>query len=335
MNFRAPAYPNHRVIHLAAAAMLAAYAFPAFAQTAGPSAGTSNPPADPKAIPAKTAPPPSDSKPAPLPLHQYGGSGGIVTTLSAYIVNPPRDGEPVGRPSVGMSYLYLGHNMNLEAATITESPYKRIELGYGWDRLGLGDLPSAVGAPIHEVQLHNANARFQLIEENEFNQKWLPAITFGVHYKYNDGITTLNKDLGGAISNVAGVTKDNGTDFTLYASKLITQLPVPVLVEAGGRETQAVWDGFGGFTNRYNLEFEGNIAVFLAPNLILAGEYKQQPRDYSPIGSVYSKEDDWYTVDAAYIVNKNWTVALAYGHFGNVLNHQSNAVWGITTKWEF
>ena len=83
-------------------------------------------------------------KPAPLPLHQIEGSGGIFSTLSAYIVNPPRDGEPVGRPSVGFAYVNLGSEKDLEALTITESPFKRLELGYGWDHLGLGDLPLAL-----------------------------------------------------------------------------------------------------------------------------------------------------------------------------------------------
>ena len=32
-------------------------------------------------------------KPPPLPLHQIEGNGGIFSTLSAYLVNPPRDGE--------------------------------------------------------------------------------------------------------------------------------------------------------------------------------------------------------------------------------------------------
>ena len=32
-------------------------------------------------------------KPPPLPLHQIEGNGGIFATLSAYIVNPPRNGE--------------------------------------------------------------------------------------------------------------------------------------------------------------------------------------------------------------------------------------------------
>ena len=47
------------------------------------------------------------------------------------------------------------------------------------------------------------------------------------------------------------------------------------------------------------------------------------------------KEGDWWTVDAAYVVNKHLTLAVGYGHFGNVLNHDDDGVWGLTTKWEF
>jgi hypothetical protein len=56
-----------------------------------------------------------DDKGAPLPLHQIEGNGGIFATLSAYIVNPPRNGEPIGRPSVGFAYVNLGSDKNLEA----------------------------------------------------------------------------------------------------------------------------------------------------------------------------------------------------------------------------
>ena len=210
-------------------------------------------------------------KPAPLPLHQIEGSGGIFSTLSAYIVNPPRDGELVGRPSVGFAYVNLGHEVKLEALTLTESPHKRLELGYGWNHLGLGDLPRALGSGYlgpDDVQLHNFNARFQIIKEGEFDQKWLPALTAGVHYKYNDSIRDIDKAVGGALT-AHGISGDTGADFTLYASNLVRV------------------------------------------------------------------EDDWWTLDAAYVVNKHLTLAVGYGHFGNVLNHEANGVWGITTKWEF
>jgi hypothetical protein len=301
-----------------------------------------NPPPAQAQVVSTNQPAVQAEKGAPLPLHQIEGNGGIFATLSAYIVNPPRDGEAIGRPSVGFSHVSLGYDKNLEALTITESPLKRLELGYGWDHLGLGDLPQALrkvpglgNYQKDEVQLHNFNARYQILKEGEFDQKWLPAVTAGVHYKYNDGISEVNQQAGGALANVAHIPNHDGTDFTLYASKLFTQLPRPVLLEVGGRATEAVWDGLGGFTDSYNFVLEGNVVVFITDKLALAAEYKQQPTDYKPIGDLVRVEDDWWTLDAAYVVNKHLTLAVGYGHFGNVLNHESDGVWGITTKWEF
>ena len=297
------------------------------------------------AAPANATPAAKSEKPPPLPLHQIEGNGGIFATLSAYIVNPPRNGEPIGRPSVGFAYVNLGHEVNLEALTLTESPFSRLELGYGWDHLGLGDLPLAlrnfglVNYRQDEVQLHNFNARFQILKEGEFDQKWIPALTAGVHYKYNDGIEEVRDevqhDAGVDVLGHAGISRKQGVDYTLYASKLFTQLPRPVLLELGGRATEGVWEGLGGFTDSYNFVFEGNAVVFVTSNIALAAEYKQQPRDYQPIGSLVRTEGDWWTIDAADVVNNHLTLAVGYGHFGNVLNHQANGVWGITTKWEF
>ena len=40
----------------------------------------------------------------------------------------------------------------------------------------------------------------QILKEGEFDQKWLPALTAGVHYKYNDGISEVNNEVGGALA---------------------------------------------------------------------------------------------------------------------------------------
>ncbi len=288
--------------------------------------------------------PAAAEKPTPLPLHQIEGNGGIFATLSAYIVNPPRNGEPVGRPSVGFAYVDLGHGQDLEALTLTESPLSRLELGYGFNNFNLGNLPLAVkqatGMNLNEssVELHNFNARFQILKEGEFDQKWIPALTFGAHYKYNDSYNDVNSQLSGTLKAI-GVSQNDGVDFTLYASKLFTQLPRPVLLEAGGRATEGVWNGLLGFTDSYNFLFEGNAVVFVTSNLALAAEYKQMATDYKTVAvgntSLIGKASDWWTIDAAYVVNKHLTLAVGYGHFGTVLNNTADGVWGVTTKWEF
>ena len=293
---------------------------------------------------ASPAAPATADKPAPLPLHQIEGNGGIFATLSAYIVNPPRNGEPVGRPSVGFAYVDLGHGQDLEALTLTESPLSRLELGYGYNNFNLGNLPltvkQATGLNLNEssVELHNFNARFQILKEGEFDQKWLPALTAGVHYKYNATYNDVNSQLDGTLKAI-GVSQNDGVDFTLYASKMFTQLPRPVLLELGGRATEGVWNGLLGFTDSYNFLFEGNVVVFVTSNLALAAEYKQMATDYKTVSaggtSLIGKASDWWTIDAAYVVNKHLTFAVGYGYFGTVLNNQADGVWGITTKWEF
>jgi hypothetical protein len=290
------------------------------------------------------APAAKAEKPPPLPLHQIEGSGGVFSTLSAYLVNPPRDGEPIGRPAVGFSFVDLGYGRELYSITATETPWKRLELGFGYENFNLGDLPNDIqhqtGLIVSDqsVSMLNANARLQILKENEFDQKWIPALTFGAHYKYNSTINNIDSDLHGTLTSV-GIKNNDGVDFTLYASKLLTFLPRPVLLEAGGRATKGVWTGLAGFTEDYSFLFEGNIGVFVTDNLILAAEYRQMPNNYQPIvvngQTLVGKSSDWWTLDAAYIINKHWTVALGYGHFGQVLNHQANGTWGITTKYEF
>ena len=275
-------------------------------------------------------------KPPPLPLHEIEGNGGVFSTFSAYLVSPPRNGEPVGRPSVGFGYINIGHGRDLVALTLTETPWKRLELGFGYDLLNLGDLPTAVAAQAYisdTLALYNANARLQILQEGEFGQKWLPAITAGIHYKYNDGVSRINNQLGGALDAI-GLSNNEGLDFTLYGSKMLTFLPRPVLVNLGGRATKSAEIGLLGFTDRYSFVLEASVVVLVTDRFMLAAEYKQQPGEFTPTPLI-GKPSDWWTIDAGYVVNPHMTVAVGYGHFGTVANHTANGVWGITTKWEF
>jgi len=277
-------------------------------------------------------------KPMPLPLHEIEGNGGVFSTLSAYLVNPPRNGEPLGRPSIGFGYIDLGYGRDLVALTVTETPWKRLELGFGYDYLNVGDLPTAIAAQRgpqidDNLGLYNANARLEILREGEFGQKWLPAITAGIHYKYNDGINNINSQLHGGLSAI-GLSDNQGVDFTLFGSKLLTFLPRPVLVNLGGRATKSVEIGLLGFTDEYSFVFEGSVVVLLTEQLMVAAEYKQQPSGFTQTPLI-GAPGDWWTVDAGYVITPHMTVAAGFGHFGTVANHTANSVWGLTTKYEF
>ena len=108
----------------------------------------------------------------PLPFHTVEGYGGGAITPMAYLVNPGAEGTVWGKPAVAFSSVVLGHK-NLQALTITETVFGRLELGYGVDRLGLGTLPddiedaTTVDIGKDEVWLHNFNARYLLLKAGE------------------------------------------------------------------------------------------------------------------------------------------------------------------------
>lgn len=278
---------------------------------------------------------------APLPLHSIEGYSGIFSTSSAYIAHPTakKKGETPG-PSVGLSYVGLGHNRNLSALTITEAIGSRAEVGYGLDHLTLGDLPDAIRAATEvsigksAVNLHNLNARYQILQESAAGKPFRPAVTIGLHYKTNSDIVSINDDLHGALQ-ANGAAHKSGVDVTLYATKLDASSGTPILYNLGLRSTKAAHLGLLGFTNERKTVVEGSVEAFVKPNVIVGGEYRQKPNSYTAIPGLVEKEQDWFTVVAAYIINDSATVSGGYGHFGSVLNHDANASWGLAVKNEF
>ena len=281
-----------------------------------------------------------EEKPAlPLPLHTVEGTGGILTTQAAYLVNPAVGDAVFGLPSFGVTHLQIGHGRRLEAVTITETLWDRVELGYAYTYLDLGDLARDVRRSIgirmgdHSSTVHNFNARLALLKEGT-GHAWVPAITAGVSYKYNEDIDNMDEDLGGALRTLK-IDSDYGLDFTLYATKMITALPRPVLLSAGVRSTEAAHLGLLGFTEGRSTVLEGNVVVLATSRLALAAEYRQKPHRHRKLGNLIEREDDWWTLAACYIISENLTVTGGYGHFGHLLNHNANGVWGLKFKWEF
>ena len=275
----------------------------------------------------------------PLPLHTIEGTSGVFITDTAYLANPPEGDSPVGKPSFSFSGVRLGHK-NLWAAGVTTNFFKRVELGYSFMRLGLGDWPSdvrrATTLPCRSsVGMHTLSARAMLVEEGGFGLKWTPAVTAGARYKHNEDIWDIDDDLVGTCGNI-GIRDNDGFEGTLTASKMFVGiLPKPFILSAGARLTDAAQIGLLGFTRHYHLVFEGNAIFFVTDRLLVAGEYRQKPDELDRCLDLVGAEHDWWTVAAAYVVNDHMTVSGGYGHFGNILNHEANAVWALQAKWEF
>ncbi len=276
----------------------------------------------------------------PLPLHGIEGYGGIAITYSAYLTNPAPDGKIFGLPSVGAGVLSTTGGRILGFTTATETIGNRLEFGYGLNALSLNDLPDLVedntGLNIDNnvVYLHNFNARLALLHEGEFNQSWLPAVTIGAHYKYNSTINDINEDLNGTMTSI-GIEDNDGIDYTLYATKMITFLPRPLLLNFGVRNSEAAHIGLLGFTGDRKFLLEGNAVLFITDRLALGAEYRQQPDSYDSIDGLIANQEDWWSVVAAYVVNDNLTISGGYFNLGDVLDEDNSNAFAIKMKWEF
>jgi len=295
----------------------------------------------------RTAPKPQEASEGPcLPLHSIEGSGGVFSTMTAYLTNPAPAGQVWGKPSVGFTYVDLNHGKHLTAFTITETIGDRIELGYAYNTLDVGDFYqealnlTGINIPNHSVRLQHFNTRILLIKEGGHGLSWLPAVTFGAHFKKNeeyDGINTALFDMPKRV----GVRNDMGWDFTLVGSKMITAFPRPVIISAGLRSTEASHIGLLGFTNERKIVAEGSVCALLTDQIVFAAEYRQKPDEldvepiFGPLSHLLEDEDDWWVLALGYLVNSDMSIAAGYGHFGHVLNHTSNRGFGVSMKYEF
>jgi len=118
----------------------------------------------------------------PLPLHNVEGNSGVLITSTAYMANPPEEGEMFGKPSFSTTTVF-GKEKDLQSFAVTENLWGKIELGYAYERFGLGDWGTDVkqnaGVRINNhLGLHNFNIRTMVVEEGSYDCLWMPAIAF-------------------------------------------------------------------------------------------------------------------------------------------------------------
>jgi hypothetical protein len=279
----------------------------------------------------------------PLPTHQVEGNSGVFITPTAYFANPAGPDKVFGLPSISGTYAYIGEK-DFEAFVITENLWGRVELGYGLERMGLGEWPGlvedATGLRVQDdAYLHNFNARVLAIKEGAFDNAWVPAVSAGAHLKYQQDFDDINEQLAGTC-DALGADHDTGIEFTVTATKTFAKLlPMPLIVSAGLRNGDAVHTGLLGFAGERRTTFEGSLIYFLTSKLLIATEYRQKPDliDKCTVGGteLVKAENDWWDICLGYIVNNHITVAGGYANFGNILNDREDNVWAIQVKYEF
>ncbi|HNS22407.1 MAG TPA: DUF3034 family protein [Sedimentisphaerales bacterium] len=275
----------------------------------------------------------------PLPTHQVEGNSGVFITPTAYFANPAEEGQAFGLPSISGTYAYIGQK-DFEAFVITENLWGRIELGYGLERIGLGDWPDDVKAAMDmsvqdDAYLHNFNARLLAVKEGSWGCSWMPAVSVGAHYKWNQDHEDIDDQLDGTC-DALGSDHDSGIEFTLTATKTIAKLlPRPLIVSAGLRNGDAIHTGLLGFAGERRTTVEGSVICLLTDKVLIAGEYRQKSDLCKHAGDLVRGEDDWWDICLGYIVDDHITVAGGYANFGDILNHKEDNVWAIQVKYEF
>lgn len=282
-----------------------------------------------EAAPAKKGP--------PLPIHTIEGTGGAAITQMAYLVNPGPEGTAIGLPSLSYTFLKAGEK-SVHSYALSQTFFRRIEFSYAANRVDLGDFDDDVRTATgletgrDDVYLHHLNLRGLLVEE----KGWVPAVTGGVHFKINQGIKSIDHNLGGTLRGL-GYERSSGVDFTLVATKMFPDLAFgrPVITSLGLRWTQAAQIGWLGFGNDWATNIEANVACLVTDWLALVYEYRQKESPYSRLQNLVDREEDWHAIDVVWIINEHATLAAVWADLGNLANGVEDCTWGVQFKYEF
>jgi hypothetical protein len=235
---------------------------------------------------------------AGAPFVNLEGVGGIAFNPLAYPADSSGDNshfkagdtDVLGKARFGGWYVNLGDvKVDWTAIGIADTFFKRLEVSYGYETI---NQDNAVG--IHK---NSIGAKLVLLQENAFDTKFIPSVSVGGIFKNT--------------SNVAAGVDDSGQDFYLVATKLITQLPRPVLISGGILSTKGKVTGVFGYDKESKTTAFGNIDIILPANLIAGFEYKQGPK-YSDW-----KDADYWDAHLAWTPSSNLTLILARVNAGD------------------
>jgi hypothetical protein len=201
----------------------------------------------------------------------------------------------------------------LDTAGVAVGFFDRLELSYVWqafdtEKVGVA-LKLGQGYTFHQNVF---GAKLKLIGDAIYDQdSWLPQIAIGLQYKENDR---------GAVIAAVGGKGHVGTDFYLAATKLF--LAQSLLLDATLRETKANQFGILGFGGDkhgdYSTQFEGAATYLISRNFAVGTELRTKPSNLS-----IARESDAWDIFAAYFLNKNLSVTLAYADLGNIVIHNN------------
>ena len=251
---------------------------------------------------------------AGVPLNNLEGVGGIAFNPLAYLANAgsqwkketPGTGkennigskflENVSKPQAGAWYVRLPQShVDWTALGTAFSAFDRAEFSYGWEAV------AQHGA--RTIYKNNFGTKFLLLNENAGDHNFIPAISIGGILKNTD-IVPANK------------TKHTGFDAYLVATKLIKEMPLPVLLSGGLLATNSRTTGVFGYDPNYRFTWFANADLIVLKNLAVGYEYKQ--------GAKFNgwHDADYQDIHAAWFINDKWTLVGAWVYAGKAKGAQ-------------
>lgn len=231
-----------------------------------------------------------------IPLNSLDGTGGIAFNPLAYTSGLKiEDVEWITKPQIGAWYVKLSEtNIEWSSYSISLSVANRVELSYAFNLVNAKDYGD------NNIEAHTIGLKVRLLDENGFDTNWLPAVSIGAKFRHTDSNTT----------DIFGLD-DHGFSYYLVATKLITQLPLPVLLSAGLQLSDEVVYGVVGHKH-YGTGFFANIDVLPSENVAIGVEYRQGINVGNGI-----KNADYWNGHVAWFVTKQLTLVGAYVNTGN------------------
>ena len=233
---------------------------------------------------------------AGVPLNNLEGAGGVAFNPLAYPAGQNKDAaasnawqDVISKPQFGVWYTYLPDvNVDWTAIGAAATLFNRLEVSYGYELIA----PSG-----KNIRKSNIGAKLLLIPENIGGRNYIPAVAVGSLWKYT---TPVAADIDGS-----------AFDFYAVATKLVTQLPLPVLLSAGVLSTKGRATGVFGYDDDRDTTFFGNVDIIPLPSVALGLEYKQGARfdDF--------QNADYWDAHLAWFASQNLTLVGAYVNAGS------------------
>ncbi|MFQ6333840.1 DUF3034 family protein [Methylophilus sp. 3sh_L] len=210
-------------------------------------------------------------------------------------------------------------DFKLNTTGIAIGAFNRIELSASQARFGLGNT-----VPGEEIRLNTYGIKLRLVGDAVYDQdSWLPQISAGAQYKYNEDYHFVPKALG---------AKDrSGIDYYLAASKLFLGAinGYNLLLNANLHASKANQFGILGFGgdrhDSYRILPAVSAAVMLSDNWLVGAEYRDKPNNLS----VY-KEDSAHDIFMTWFPHRNVSLTGAYIDLGNIANKDNQTGWYLS-----